>query len=482
MKMRAWIQIGCVLLLPVGVLGYVFWQNSVPTGVFTHTWTPGVHSTFVDPLTPKERVSATEQTAGDRTQQILGDLVTQFVHPHRSFDRVEAEIWFKNEGAPLVEFGGLAREDGQIYDLKPLSFPLLDGLSWPSIQQDDRLLYQRSPDYASLEDFYANPPDISRVAVYNAPAPHVPANQLPAKPWVKELHALGTGFRGFHDIRTVIGAGGATWQFVLRDMNGISGADAVDIVVSTLDGTEVMTFHLDDDGDTTDSGNAREDRFVVVTIPPQNEGVYKMEWRASRDSIFLDVSTTAQYVVFHQRVDLSGAEASSQVQVVTNAAHVYAETEFAEGTQTFLVNDAPLVIERPFVRYVADAPPGAGRSIGVGAGPVILGGDGVFALQEEMFFVPEPHRLTPNTSLDEPGIDYVITTYHPPEQVGDWFVVRVPFSATVLARLQGAWKFVYSTPGIEEAHGSLRIKKVVWRFSRAPLSWEGFIHSLRELL
>jgi len=472
-------KIMLVLVFPVVLVFYVAWQNLVPSGIFEIDWRPGDHNSLVDSLMPTDRVNPPKTSNnGEKVQQIIDDLAVQFVHPHRSFNTIEAEIRFKNEGAPLVEFGGLAREDGQIYDLRPLSFPLLDNLSWQKIEGDGLFLYQKTPVFSSVDEFLQNPPNLAQVAVYQAPNPK--ATVLPGETWNIPLTTIANGFRGFHDLRFLANDVSSHFELTIIDHNKNLGADPVDVVVLDREGNEVIRASLFDDGNILNDGTVGETRYLGFDMPSVPAGVYKMEWRASRDIEFREVKTTAKYVVFMNRIDTTYS--SDPFSVYSKASNLFFETELAGGTQSVKVGDQSVDVEKPFTRNRRKVNGGELNLINAQNGQIIVGGDGSFATLAESWFVPEAIRLQPKTDLDKQQIDFVLTSYESPKEVDGWLIQKVAFSNDVLVQVKDAWKFTFSTPEMKSSKGSILLGGINWKFYREPFTWTDVWKILKGIL
>lgn len=473
------LQILLVLFFPIVFVVYIVWQNLIPSGIFSVDWKPGDHDSLVDRLVPETRVNppATLEN-GQKAQQIIDDLAIQFVHPHRSFQTIEAEIRFKNNGAPLVEFGGLAREDGQIYDLHSLSFPLIDSLSWQKIEDNGLFLYQRQPIFSSVDEFLQHPPDLEKVAIYQAPNPK--ATVLPLKPWNTNLTKIADGFRGFHDLRFLAHETSSHFELTIVDHNKNVGADPVDIVIMDVNGSEVMRASLFDDGDIIDDGLVGETRYLGFDMPSVPVGIYKMEWRASRDIEFREVKTTVKYVVFMNRIDTTYS--SNSFSVYSKASSLFFETELANGTQKIEVGDQTADLEKPFTRTKLKTNGGELNKISAKNGYLIVGGNGSFATLEESWFAPEATRLQGTTDLDNQQIDFVLTSYEAPEEVDGWLVSKVSFSSDVLVLVKDSWKFAFSTPEMKDVGGSILLGGINWKFYREPFVWGDIWKAMLSIL
>lgn len=112
---------GVIIATPFLIFAYLANNELVPSGTFVVLHAVNERSAFIDPIQPGDRVRPVERDKdGDWVQPIIGDPTYVFVHPQRSFDAVDVDVWFKNTAVPVVAFGGLAQADPDVFDLKPL--------------------------------------------------------------------------------------------------------------------------------------------------------------------------------------------------------------------------------------------------------------------------------------------------------------------------------------------------------------------------
>ena len=239
--MNFWIRLGQVFLflIPIGIFCFLLRQELVPSGVFKVSSTVGESSPFIDRLLPDQRVfpAAVDQD-GDMTQTIISDPVFFFAHPHRGFDQVEAEVWFKNSGVPIVELGGFVREPGQVYDLKPLQNFLLDNLFWLKLEQDGLTLWQRQPVYKNLDEFLRAAPANERVAAYNFSLARdfVLSGYAPSATW----RDFPVSLRGFHEWKVYVQNETLSVKANFQDNNPESGVRDVSLLVYDSSGNLVV--------------------------------------------------------------------------------------------------------------------------------------------------------------------------------------------------------------------------------------------------
>ena len=280
-----------IVTVPILVFAWLLDKELVPTGTFFVAHAVNETSPFIDRLLPDARVTPpAADAAGDTVQSIVDDPAFFFVHPHREFDAVDVEVWFKNYGVPIVELGGLANVQADAYDLKPLQNAVIDDSSWPRMEAGGVILLQREPTYASIADFLVDPPRRDKIATYHytLARPYRMAGYAPST----ETRTISTSLRGFHELKTYIKDETLSFDFAYMDMNRDEGADPITIVVTNETDQPVAQVYAQDDGDVSDDAKPSEVTHLSVASAGLPEGVYKVEIRAGRDVFFRSIATT----------------------------------------------------------------------------------------------------------------------------------------------------------------------------------------------
>lgn len=463
-----------LVLIPIVVLGWLGVKNFVPSGTFVVRHAVNEASSFVDALAPNERVSALKKdTDGNWFQTIVADPVFFFVHPHRSFETIDATIWFKNTDTPIVEFGALTSINPPRYFLRTLQNLIIDQSKWSRINEEGVLLLQRKPTYKTVAEFLARPPSREEIATYHTDL-SVPF-RLPHYVASKTMQTIPVSLRGAHASKVYVKQEPIHVEFSYMDMNRDNGSDP--IVMSITDETNRPIAHVraEDDGNTSSDKHATILKTVVVETGVLPEGVYKIDVQASRDIFVRSIQTTQQKIVFLNGVylgDVSGyRESFTPVTFWTEAKRLSAQTRHAESVQTLKIGSGTLHIPAPY-QLVTESIQGQGLiPVTVSKEDVEILTDAPIAFSEAQHFRPDPIRLLPHTDLDQLRVNYILAKYTSPEVRDGWNVVTVRLDAKQFFLDQESWKFTFSTPEIEELDAHVDVKQIDFVMKRAPVVW-----------
>ncbi len=472
MKLAIRLVQGILILVPVGIFGWLCVQNFVPSGTFVVSRPVQKTSSFIDALQPTDRVSSVyKDDSGSFVQAIHADPVFFFVHPHREFDSVEAEVWFKNEKTPIVELGVLATKDPERYQFKPLQNLLIDQSTWSRLEDKKLILLQRTPLYRTVEDFLKNPPQLGEIATYNTSldAPF----RLPGYVRSTALQTIQATIRGHHEIKTYLKNESLNFQFSFMDMNRDEGSDAISITVFNEKNEPVAQSSLTDDGNITMSGKPSGLQNIYLRKDGLPEGVYKIVVSAPRDIFFRQMVTSQQKIIFLNTVYLGDEvgyrETFQPLTFWTEAKRLSFQTRHAEATQTILIGSKSFAITEPYHFYTTSVANSGLTLVKIQKGDLEIITDAPIAFFESHFFRPDPVRLWPHTDLDALRINYLIANYTPPTVKDGWNVAKVSFDTKELLLDKESWKFSFSTPEIVELHTEVLVKEIVLRFYRMPI-------------
>jgi len=472
-----------IILFPTVLFGWLVLQEVVPSGIFRVEHSIQDSSPFIDPLMPDARVGDVhEDFFGDTVQTIMDDPVFFFVHPHRGFEKVDVEVWFKNESAPILEIGALAQKEGQVYDLKPLQNLTIDASPWARLETAGVTLLQREKTYGSIADFLVDPPPSHEIATYNytLARPYRIEGYTPSR----ESRTIDVSLRGFHELKTYVENERLDFEIQYMDMNRDEGGDAFSIAVFDEKGRTVHEEFVRDDGNVRADAKADELRSVHLVLPEVSTGVYKIEFRAGRDIFFRRMITPQQKIVFLNNLYL-GDEVGWQavpraVQFWTEAKHLDFQTQHASGLQELLVGKEIAAVTEPYRRFPVEVLEDGVVKVASPTGDLLIHTDGHVAFSPEQFFNPDAVRLRAQTDLDRLGVNYVIASYSPPERQGNWLVNTATFDTSLLVFEGGAWKFTFSIPGISDLGASVDVGRIDMTWHREPFRFSDLWEALKR--
>ena len=465
-----------LLLIPLGLFFWLVQREIVPSGVFVVRHAVGETSPYMDALAPKDRVKD-EGT-------IIGDPVYFFLHPHRFFDRLEFEVWFQNLTVPIIEFGGLAKTNPEVYDLHPLQNRLIDELTWDKISDGTFTLYQREPVWNSVADFLAQEvADMATVAVYKADYP-VPfrLDQAGYQP-TTDSKTLEVSLRGSHQLKTYIRDETLRMEFEYIDMNRDEGTDAVTATVFDEAGNPVADARSADDGNTKSDAISSSMKRLTLDVPNLPQGVYKIVLNTTRDVFVRKIHTPQQKLIFLNSIfigdEIGYRESPSSIQFNTTSLRLRMQTRHAEGVQEVAIGGVTHSITEPYKMYAFETTADL-KTVEIPQGDLEIFFDGPVAFTPEQLFYPDPQVIRPYTNLQDSEIQYVLTTYIPPRREGEWLVQTVKFNTAALWFDKKTWKFAFSAPEIESLHAEFTVKAINTRFIREPFQWRDLLDLIRS--
>ncbi|MBM5789746.1 hypothetical protein FJZ23_01510 [Candidatus Parcubacteria bacterium] len=462
-----------IILIPLGVFVWLLRIELVPDGTFEIAYHIGKASPYLDELVPQNRLRD--------GRFIVDDPVYTFMHPHRRFDRVLVAVRFKNTSAPILEFGPLMQTKPDVYDLRPLHNHLIDQLGWPVVHEGELSLYQRTPVYDSLRAFRTNPPSRARVAVYKADEA-IPL-RLPTYVASSQARTMEATLRGKHDFKTYIKNETLFLALEYMDMNRDEGADALALTVFNEDGEPVADVRAEDDGQTRDDAIPSSMQTLTLSVPGLPEGVYKIALNAPRDIFVRKLRTKQSKFVLVGSLylgdEIAYRETPRALDVWTASPRLRVQTRHAQGVQDLTSADRTFAIAAPYEMYTFDRP-GTLAPVHVPKGDLEIVFDGALAFSQEAYFEPDAIPIRSYTNMDAQGIDFILTSYRPPERVDGWLVQRLTFDAAPLVFDKGAWKFTFSAPDIRARGGEVEVDgmEVVWE--RESFHWSDLLDGLKR--
>ncbi|MDP2631800.1 MAG: hypothetical protein Q8P30_03490 [Candidatus Uhrbacteria bacterium] len=474
-----------IVLIPITLFGRLLYLDIAPGGEFVVRYEVSDTSPFIDNLLPDERViKSLYNSSGESYSTIINDPVYFAVHtPETQFESVEVEVEFQNSEHPIIEFGPRASIFSEAYDLRPLHNLLLENLGWGKLEDGDRTLYQREETFDSVSDFFNDLPDRSSIATYkyDLSDPYRISSYTPLGAW----QTFDVSLRGYHKYVTYIKDEPFVLKAVFMDMNRNIGEDEVVVRVWNERDEVMLEEVVSDDGNTVTNQTSSTSE-ISMSKDGWPEGVYTVELSGTSDIFWREFSTTQRYMTFVNQLyigdDVGYLEAPRPSVFYTNAKHLTLETFHADATQlvTFGTDTAEIENSHENIYHTVLDP---GIVVGsTPAGDVKIVGDGKFSFSRGAYFDPDPASINTLTDLEALDIDYIITSYVLPKQIGNWLVGSDEFSLDGIVAEDGAITFTLSTPYISFLQNTVDVHAINLTFKKEPLTRSGFWKALRERL
>lgn len=475
--------------ISVAVIVWLVAANLVPSGVFIARWRPGKASALIGPIVPESRLLPLNVSADGTSYASLVDEPVNFdVRLPAAFDTATVSITVAGD-PKVVEIGGLASRETWTNDLRPAANTIIDYLVWPKTAGNGLTLYQREKKFASVEDFLKNMPS-SGVAAYRADVGSL--IKLPGYVPTASMRTYKTAFRGAGSIKAYLQNERLDFRFSVQEVNRHDGADGFTASASLGNERIARAAYADDGNDGADGKLSGLRELRLYTDKPVT-GIVKIDLPAGDDVVFRQTSTAQQKFVFVNRFyaadNVGYLKEPAAFSVVTNGRRLYATTAHPEAFQKIAAGGASLTVDdlnKPFNVSTAEEVRKSGVvSISAPYGDLRLETAGLFAFSREAFFNPDPLPMTWETDVEKDGIDYIITSYVPPEKIGEWRTASATFALNKLSVVSRAANFTVSVPGIAIQQKELRIAAIDVELRRKPLApgdiWPSLVKMWRSI-
>lgn len=435
------------------VLAIILYLGIVPFGHITYKHNFVGSDEFIGKLTPTDRVN----TLADGKKVVIGEPIYFTLHTPRSFDRAKLKLKYKNtKEAPVIETGVLVDKTIWRYDLQPVANRTLDqlGMVWDKTREGDLLLLQRNKEYDSIESFIFNPPERSRVALYNYDigADYV-INDYES---VEDPYFIDYPIRGGYEFYTYIKDEEMDINFTFVDLNENNDPDQIDLHLY-IDNVLLDARHLDDDGIETDTRERTGERFMNIKLASLPEGVYKLELRANDDIVTKRIETKQKKISFINKLWLM-SNSDFDISLYTDSKKLAVKTTDPESLQTIVAGQSQLPIEETYKQFETIIE-GASSSdhihkITLEKDGVILAGNGVFGFTVDAIVNPSFKKVNELFSADDDGVDFVIADYREPHIESGLAVTEIDIDLSRAYREDLKYSFILSLPGLKYEEGS----------------------------
>jgi len=399
---------------------------------------------MIGKLTPEER----REAGAYGGWRMIGDPLYFSIRTFRGFDRAAVELEYENKSEkPIIEIGVLADKTVWRYQLKPAENAVIDRLAskWTALRKGSLLLLQKRKEYESIDDFIANPPELSRIALYDTElnSEFTIGNYAPSASKTE----IGRPLRGNYEFYVYLKNEPLDFEFSFFDLNQNKDPDPVEINLYYRD-QPIDSVRVEDDGIAEDGGISSAPRKISLKAASLPEGVYKIEFKTGNDVITEKIISNQKRISFRGPLWLT--EDNENFEIRTDSSAISVNAVHPAGRQVVKFGTAELDVDETYRQFNLSA---IGDTIGFERGGVILSGDGVFSFDRESFFDPEAKKIDSNFNSD--SVDFILANYRSPEEANGGFkTARAEFELKQAYREDGAYGFIISAPGLKVEDGT----------------------------
>ncbi|MDD4412284.1 MAG: hypothetical protein PHR00_01415 [Patescibacteria group bacterium] len=449
----------CLLILRIVLysaiiftIGVIFWRIIAPNGKVAYVWTPDYQADEIKKLGPNERFAIDGQAGVMRGSPIYFN-----VRAYRPFNSLTVSIKYKNiDQSPIIETGILVDSVLKNYQLKPLTNTLLDDLvnrnSWNKLEKGKIILLQRKKIYATIEDFLAKPPAGTKIASYNYNWPA----QTKLKDYQSPKKILLSG-------NNLVGA----WQAYIYFKNEAANVK-IKYYSNSVDLSEVKLLIRDANGKIVETVSAKalnKDQLGANNQQEINlktnkliEGLYKIEWQASRNIVAKTIECNSSKFSFISRLEL--LDQINPIKLWLKSSNVALQTVNPKALQTVRLGGLNLKVEDVYTQY-SQAVLCRDRAcpLTLTRGGLEVAGHGVIAFSPEAIVAADITPIDYWFKTDK--IDYIIANYEPSASDGEWQLAKNSFDLAGIKKNKGYYEVMINVPEMANNNSSgLQISEI----------------------
>lgn len=451
------------------LLFFIIFENVKPFGGFLeYTQGKGLST-----LLPLDRYSMS-----DSIIEVVGEALYFDSKVPKSFEYARVTVEYKNYKEDQKLLIGYRNSKDYSYYKKPLDWfdvPLSDrsGL--------DLYLYQKEKNYSSIEEFLAAPPtdEIIATAEYNKTFLTSYLNHFGEYTPRTEDTIIDIPLRGSYIAYVFLKNEPFSMNLYKQDLNWYEGADTMKVTVSK-DRDVVYTVDVTDDGIDFENRKSQNPQLVTIKsladeIPEQ--GVYKIEVKASKDVITRRIETNLDQIVFHQSIyPISNYETYSQLGLPTRSNSIFTNSMYLRflihhdsAIQTADISGVPYYLEYKNNEHETQLS-GNVEKVNLPSSNAELYGDGFFAFAAENFFEPTSlHTLPLEESTNLDYIDYVISDSLPAEKSSNWYVSQQYYKLEDAYIKNSKLSWGIFAPNIDKNYPDVYIKSIKIEYYKNPI-------------
>jgi|GEM_PF-2371595 len=463
-------------LFATALIAFIILENIAPLGATVY-YSSDQNTINISPIGPVSRVQI-KKIGGKKVTVQTHDLVYFTTTMPYNFDSATVQVVFQNSDPQQTLLLGFKDQEGYHYATKLIDAPLLNALSWKRIGNGPTL-FEKGNKYTTINNFLQNPPKDALIGTYNydTDIANTDYTHLSGYSPSKTQTVISTPLRGRVVMYTYLQHEPFILHIQKQDLNWYEDPDVV--TVKVYKGTEmVYQTTIDDDGITDASKRVLSPQEVTIKNPGPGfpeDGVYKVVIDASGDTVIRQISTNLHKIVFQGSIfpaenSLSYSTmfaSTSATTVFTNALLLSATTVHKSGEQNISVGNQTLSLNTVNIPE-SITPKDVLTRIVIPKNDVILSGlQGYFAFSPDQFFLPTPYHIIPISGSDDLSlVDYVLTDYIPPKNIGSWQVATRSFDLSTAVMHKGTLSWVLDAPKLQDNNGQIIIRSIAITFHK----------------
>ena len=403
------------------------------------------------------------------------DLVTfELETPYDDFDFAEVSIEYRGEPDELLM--GVTDSPNEPYIYKPVHNSSLNDLPWGVLTEGPLTLFQKSGEYASVEEFISRPPlaapgeaDYACVAeyYYELPQPVPDIDILRAEAGTD----IGTTLRGDHSLYIYVD-GTAELQLTKVEINLDDGPDPLDIILYR--GNEpVWATAAPDDGDESSDGMISAPLETGFVLEGLESGIYRVDLVCGDDVLIAGLRSAQGYLSFAGRISIADSELyglgpSRRVTTYTEAQELNVYTDHIEAFQSLTADDeSSLIVDEIKRSRLWILSPGLHEISMESGGLTLTSKESFFSFTRESYFDPFPLKVEKyDEALLLTDLEYVLGEYTIPSEDRGWLSRDLYFDLSGMDIKDGKIRFSLLSPGLQQKGGQIILSSLTVRLEK----------------
>lgn len=448
---------------------------------------------LISEFTPSGRVLDREQnvTNGEYYQRLVAEPAYFTADIPKRYQQAEVTFEYQNPEQSIIQLGiNLQYSADQFTPLfQPLQNKYLEESTWPTIENEKYVLYQKIPNYKSVEDFLAHPPANAKTGTW--------LEGFDVKQIDEQYQAAHTGIvvdhpiRGTHHLFTYIKNQPLKFTFKYYDINNLPGEDPFWIQLKR-NGEIIEETKNPDDGEIGIATKSTGEKTIEFRKNNLQEGVYELDLSVSDDIIITHIETDQDKLVFKDRVHLAGTKDyetfvpninTEPSTLYTSANYITAIAKHPVGVEPLEMYNGTFDIATVNVPYTWDNPifeqP---HHFTAKHNDIDVYGDRPFSFSEDNWFDPFFGRYALNQYTNVDRLDYMITKkYTPPGKKRSWYTASTTFDLTKINRSEiSQLQFIVSAPGLPAASQGIKVRNLTIRASKPSTTLWNILPKLKQ--